>query len=128
MDQGAGPSSGAAPSSPAASGLTEGKSAAKAAPEKTPKQGQQAEEGAAGEGRVQGTGKRGNLTETEGRSTGWTAFNNIFVAQPFVCAKTFVVISQLLEPHLPQPFVCAESLWVSASCVTLSSSTTFCTC
>ena len=75
MDQGAGPSSGAAPSSPIANGLPNGKSAAKAAPEKTPKQGQQAEEGAAGEGRVQGTGKRGNLTETEGRATGDTTFH-----------------------------------------------------
>ena len=74
MDQGAGPSSGAAPGSPAANGLPDGKPAAKAAPEKTPKQGQQAEEGAAGEGRVQGTGKRGNLTETESRATGWSAF------------------------------------------------------
>lgn len=75
VDQDAGPSSGAAPSSPAANGLPGGKSAAKAAPEKTPKQGQQAEEGAAGEGRVQGTGKRGNLTETESRATGWCALN-----------------------------------------------------
>lgn len=70
VDQGAGPSSGAASGSPATNGLPNGKSAATAAPEKTPKQGQQAEEGAAGEGRVQGTGKRGNLTETESRATG----------------------------------------------------------
>ena len=65
------PSSGAASSSPAAAnGPTEGGSAAQEATKKTPKQGLQAEEGAAGEGRVQGTGKRGGLTETEGRSTG----------------------------------------------------------
>lgn len=70
VDEDAGPSSEAAPSSPAANGLGEGKSAAKVASEKTPKQGQQAEEAAAGEGRVQGTGKRGNLTETESRATG----------------------------------------------------------
>ena len=44
--------------------------AAKAAPEATPKQGQEAETGAAGEGRVMGNGKQGGLTETEGRSTG----------------------------------------------------------
>lgn len=43
--------------------------AAERAPKATPK-GQQQENGAAGEGRVAGTGKQGNLTETEGRSTG----------------------------------------------------------
>ena len=46
------------------------KPAAQQAPEATPKQGVQAENGAAGEGRVMGTGKRGNITETEGRATG----------------------------------------------------------
>lgn len=69
VDEDAGPSSGAAPSSPAANGPAEGKSAAKQATEKTPKQGQ-AEAGAAGEGRVQGNGKTGNLTELESRATG----------------------------------------------------------
>ena len=65
LDQDAGPSSGAAPNGPASS-----KPASQEAQQKTPKQGQEAENGAAGEGRVQGTGKRGGLTETEGRSTG----------------------------------------------------------
>lgn len=69
IDEDAGPSSGAAPSSPAANGIAEGKPAVKQAAEKTPKQGQ-AEAGAAGEGRVQGNGKEGNLTELESRATG----------------------------------------------------------
>lgn len=60
---GSGPSSSSPPKSPQ-------DKAAQKAPEATPKQGQEAENGAAGEGRVMGTGKRGNLTETEGRSTG----------------------------------------------------------
>ncbi|KAL3160420.1 hypothetical protein ABBQ32_010743 [Trebouxia sp. C0010 RCD-2024] len=78
IDEDAGPSSGAAPSSPAANGIAEGKPAVKQAAEKTPKQGQ-AEAGAAGEGRVQGNGKGGNLTELESRATGKVSLKMLMV-------------------------------------------------
>ncbi|DBA70095.1 TPA: hypothetical protein ACH3X2_012257 [Trebouxia sp. C0005] len=74
LDEVAGPSSGGAPNGPASP-----KPASKEAQQKTPKQGQEAENGAAGEGRVQGTGKRGGLTETEGRSTGKVSFKMLMV-------------------------------------------------
>ena len=84
--------------------------AAEQAPKATPK-GQQQENGAAGEGRVAGTGKRGNLTETEGRSTGMQ-----FAVGCCICCWLCTTQCQLVWPWpcpchalalpLPLPYSC----------------------